>query len=62
MSQKSSTKLNYTQNSASFKLEPLSEAPPIFRAKLFEKVLDPIKENPKETHTYTIKCLQKNCE
>ena len=56
--------LNIEQNRLDFKLEPLEEAPNIFKEKLFSKVLNPIKENPEKLENYrtvTIKCLYPGC-
>jgi hypothetical protein len=64
MSQQSSLKLNLEQNHPDFELEPLNEAPLIFKEKLFLKTLDPIKEhleNLQNYRTVTIKCLFKGC-
>ncbi|KAH6714619.1 hypothetical protein BKA61DRAFT_575348 [Leptodontidium sp. MPI-SDFR-AT-0119] len=64
MSQKSSIKLNLEQNQPTFQLEPLDEAPLIFKEKLFSKTLDTPKENPEDPKNYrsvTIKCLFIGC-
>ena len=64
MSQKSSIKLNLEQNQPTFQLEPLDEAPLIFKEKLFSKTLDTPKENPEDLKNYRsviIKCLFIGC-
>ena len=53
--------LNKTQNHPDFKLENLEVAPNIFKSKLFKKILDPAKEDPKEARTVIVKCLYKSC-
>jgi hypothetical protein len=64
MASKSSAKLNLIQNSPEFKLEPLEEQSSIFKEKLLEKILDPLKNNPEEPSNYrtvTVKCLIRGC-
>ncbi len=56
MSQKSSIKLNLSQNNPDFKLKPLEEQSILFKLGYLENILDPIKENPEEARTSTIKC------
>jgi hypothetical protein len=61
MSQQSSIRLNLTQNHPDFKLKPLKKQAPLFKQGYLKKTLDPIKENPEETRTCTIKCLVRTC-
>jgi hypothetical protein len=52
--------LNIVQNSPKFELD-LETQLIIFKKGLFSKTLDPIKEDPKEQRTCTVKCLHKAC-
>lgn len=64
MSSKTSLKLNIIQNHIDFKLEAIEDSPNIFKYQLFEKTLDPPKEDPTSLDHYrtvTIKCLYKYC-
>jgi hypothetical protein len=57
--------LNRAQNESDFELEPLEEAPPIFKKGFCSKTLDPPKSNSERIEnfrTVTIKCLVKNCK
>ncbi|RKF60853.1 hypothetical protein OnM2_047016 [Erysiphe neolycopersici] len=55
-----SNRLIQNQNDISFELDINKEAP-IFKKKLFEKVLNPPQENKNVPRTCTIKCLAKGC-
>ena len=57
MSQKSSIKLNLSQNHLDFKLKPLDEQSSLFKKGYLKKTLNPIQQDPEETRTCTIKCL-----
>ena len=60
-----SSQLNIIQNNPDFKLEDIKDLAPIFKHKLFEKTLNPPKENPELLENYrsvTIKCLYKGCK
>jgi hypothetical protein len=62
MSQGSSIKINLTQNHSDFKLELLDKQATLFKKGYLKKTLDPIQEDPKDTRTYTIKCLVRACK
>ena len=51
---KQSIALNKAQNSPAFELEPLENQKPLFKLGYLKRLLDPIKENPKELRTATI--------
>ena len=57
MSQKSSIKLNLSQNHSDFKLKPFDEQSSLFKKGYLKKTLNPIQQDPEETRIYTIKCL-----
>lgn len=61
MSQGSSIKINLTQNNLDFKLKPLDEQAPLFKKGYLKKTLNPIKEDPEDTRTCTIRCLVRGC-
>ena len=61
MSQKSSIKLNLSQNLFDFKLKPLDEQPSLFKKVYLKKTLNLIQQDPEETRTCTIKCLVRGC-
>jgi hypothetical protein len=62
MSQTSPIKLNIAQNQSDFQVKPLNEQPPLFKLGYLKRYLDPIKENPEEIRTCTIKCNIRNCK
>lgn len=62
MSQLTSKKLNRTQNKEDFKLEPISEQPPLFKFEYLKKTLDPIQNNPDNPRTCVVNCLVKGCK
>ena len=61
MSQGSSIKINLAQNKPDFELKLLSKKASLFKFRYLKKTLDPIQEDPKETHIYTIKYLVRGC-
>ena len=61
MSQKSSIKLNLSQNLSDFKLKPLDEQPSLFKKSYLKKTLNPIQQDLEETRICTIKCLVRGC-
>jgi len=63
-SQKNAIKLNITQNSFIFELEPIKEQSIIFKKKLFSKVLNAVKSEPEKLENYRtviVKCLYPGC-
>lgn len=65
MAYQTSVKLNILQNHKDFKLEPISQQPPLFKYGLFKKTLDPPKDNPEDLNnfrTVTITCTYKGCK
>jgi hypothetical protein len=57
--------LNRAQNNSDFELEPIEEAPTIFKKGFYSKTLDPPKNNPEKVENFrivTIKCLIRNCK
>jgi hypothetical protein len=61
MSQELSNKLNLSQNHPDFELKPLKNQSSLFKLGYLECILNPIKENPEEARTCTIKCLVRGC-
>jgi hypothetical protein len=61
MSQKSSIKLNLSQNHLDFKLKPLNKQSSLFKKGYLKKTLNLIQQDPEETRTCTIKCLVRGC-
>ena len=65
MASKNSAKINLYQNRSDFQLEPIDQQSPLFKYRLFEKILDPIKGDPEDLdneRTCTIKCLYQGCK
>ena len=56
MSQSSSIKINIAQNYPDFQVKLLSLQVPLFKLRYLKRYLDPIKENPEEMRTCTIRC------
>jgi hypothetical protein len=62
MSQSSSIKLNIAQNSPDFQVKLLNQQLALFKLGYLKRFLNPIKEDPEELRTYTIKCNIRNCK
>ena len=62
MSQKSSIKINLAQNNPDFEIKPLEDQGSLFKYGYLKRILNPIKENPEDTRTCTIKCLIRGCK
>jgi hypothetical protein len=58
---KTSVSTNKQQNQLDFELEPIIQQASLFKYKLFERILNPPKENQEDIRTCTVKCLYKNC-
>lgn len=64
MSNLTSARTNLNQNREDFNIGPLENQAPIFKYKLFERTLDPIKGDPSDPNnirTCTVKCLYRGC-